>query len=110
MDINNSNTTNGALLRPGEALQQLGGRRRSSAKTEYLAARKLASLGVPMFKIGNAWHVPRAAFDAWISSPACLAAAAEAQQAGARGAGRPSKAESALRSAVASAMEGRSHG
>ena len=101
----NTNTTSGALMRPGEALQQLGGRRRSSTKTEYLAARKLQTLGVPMFKIGNTWRVPRAAFEAWISSPACLAGAAEAQRSKSRGAGRPPAAEAALRAAVAKAMD-----
>ena len=101
----NTNTTSGALMRPGEALQQLGGRQRSSIKTEYLAARKLISLGVPLIKIGNTWRVPRAAFDAWISSPACLSAAAAAQQSKSRGAGRPPAAEAALRAAVAKAMD-----
>ena len=101
----NTNTASGALMRPGEALQQLGGRQRSSIKTEYLAARKLISLGVPMLKIGNAWRVPRVALEAWLSSPACAAAAAAAQQSKSRGAGRPSSAEAALRSAVAKAMD-----
>lgn len=102
---NNSSNTTGALMRPGEALQQLGGRQRSSAKTEYLAARKLQTLGVPMLKIGNAWHVPRSALEAWLASPACLAAAAAAQQSKARGAGRPNAAQAALRAAVARAMD-----
>ena len=101
----NTNTTSGALMRPGEALQQLGGRKRSSKKTEYLAAKKLRGIGVPLIKIGNRWLVPGAAFEAWLSSPACLNAAAEAQQSKARGAGRPSTAEAALRAAVAQAMD-----
>ncbi|WP_297920258.1 hypothetical protein [Metallibacterium sp.] len=103
----NTNTTSGGalMLRPGVVLQGLGGRRRSSDKTEYLAARKLRTIGVPLLKIGNAWFVPRAAFEAWLASPACLAAAAEAQQSKSRRAGRPSAAEAALRAAVAKAMD-----
>ena len=108
MNNNNSSNTNnasGALMRPGEALQQLGGRKRSSKKTEYLAARKLRTIGMPLLQIGNAWWVPRAAFEAWLASPACLAGAAEAQRSKSRGAGRPSTAEAALRAAVAKAMD-----
>ena len=101
----NTDNTSGALLRPGEALQQLGGRKRSSKKTEYLAARKLRTIGVPLLKIGNRWLVPGAAFEAWLSSPACLNAAAEAQQSKSRRAGRPSAAEAALRAAVAKVMD-----
>ena len=106
----NTNTASGALMRPGEALQQLGGRKRSSKKTEYLAARKLRTIGVPLLQIGNSWWVPRVALEAWLASPACLSAAADAQQSKARGAGRPSRTASALRTAVAAAMEGCSHG
>ena len=108
MNSNNSNAS-GEMFRPGTILQRLGGRQRSSSKTEYLAAKKLRGIGVPLIKIGNRWLVPGAAFEAWLSSPACLNAAAEAQQSKARGAGRPSTAEAALRTAVAKAMEVR-HG
>ncbi len=94
----------GAMLRPGAILQRLGGRRRTSANTEYLAARKLAALGVPLLKLGGTWWVPRAAFEAWLANPAALAAAAAAQQSSRRGAGRPSRAQQALRAAVSRAM------
>ena len=79
MNSNNSNAS-GEMFRPGTILQRLGGRQRSSSKTEYLAAKKLRGFGVPLIKIGNRWLVPGAAFEAWLSSPACLNAAAEAQQ------------------------------
>ncbi len=105
----NTNTTSGALMRPGEALQQLGGRKRSSKKTEYLAARKLRTIGVPLLQIGNSWWVTVAALEAWLTNPACAAAAAAAQESRRRGPGRPSNAERAMRAASA-AMEGCSHG
>ena len=104
MNSNNSNAS-GEMFRPGTILQRLGGRQRSSSKTEYLAAKKLRGIGVPLIKIGNRWLVPGAAFEAWLSSPACLNAAAEAQQSKSRRAGRPSAAEAALRAAVAKVMD-----
>lgn len=104
MNSNNSNAS-GEMFRPGTILQRLGGRQRSSSKTEYLAAKKLRGFGVPLIKIGNRWLVPGAAFEAWLSSPACLNAAAEAQQSKSRRAGRPSAAEAALRAAVAKVMD-----
>jgi hypothetical protein len=104
MNSNNSNAS-GEMFRPGTILQRLGGRHRSSSKTEYLAAKKLRGFGVPLIKIGNRWLVPGAAFEAWLSSPACLNAAAEAQQSKSRRAGRPSAAEAALRAAVAKVMD-----
>lgn len=100
----NTNTHDATMLRPGAILQRLGGRRRTSANTEYLAARKLGALGVPLLKIGGSWWVPRSAFEAWLADPACQAAAAAAQQARSRGAGRPTNAERALRAAVGRAM------
>ena len=101
MNSNSSNTTSGALLRPGEALQQLGGRKRSSKKTEYLAAKKLRTIGVPLLQIGNSWWVPRVALEAWLTNPACAAAAAAAQESRRRGPGRPSNAARAMRAAAA---------
>lgn len=94
----------GDMLRPGAVMERLGGRRRTSSATQYLAARKLGELGVPLLKLGGAWWVPRAAFEAWLADPACQAAAADAQQARRRGAGRPSRAQQALRAAVSRAM------
>jgi len=104
MDSNTNTTTNHNMLRPGAVMERLGGRRRTSAATEYLAARKLDAIGVPLLKLGGTWWVPRASFEAWLADPACQAAAAAAQHARRRGAGRPSNAEQALRAAVARAM------
>lgn len=104
MDSNtNTNTINNNMSRPGAVLQRLGGKPRTSAATEYLAARKLRELGVPLLKLGGTWWVPRAALEAWLASPACVSAAAAAQQSHRRGAGRPSSAQTALRKAVAQA-------
>lgn len=100
MNINSSPLTQ-ALLRPGQALEMLGGRARSSRKTEYVAAAKLRELGIPIFKVGNAWKVPRSALDAWLSSPACVAAAAAAQSSKGKGkAGRPSRLQATIQAAM----------
>ncbi|MHB1991680.1 hypothetical protein [Metallibacterium scheffleri] len=103
-NTHSSDTHLGDMLRPGAVMERLGGRRRTSAATEYLAARKLDAIGVPLLKLGGAWWVPRASFEAWLADPACQAAAAAAQHARRRGAGRRSNAEQALRAAVARAM------
>jgi hypothetical protein len=95
------------LLRPGEALSLLlASEQPRSPATEWRAARTLRSIGVPCIKIAGHWRVPRAALEAWVANPAAAAAASAAQQARRRGAGRPSKADAALRKAGRALAEG----
>lgn len=103
----NQSQASAVLPRPGEILAELlGTKSERSPRTEWRAARHLVALGIPVIKIGREWRVPRSGVDAWLLSPACAAAAANAQQKSKRGPGRPSKAAQALRAAAASLQQG----